>query len=532
MRFLLVVFSFLIISEAVLAQSYRRLVNFEWESIDGAISYEIEIRQTNKKDSKPYTFKVKTAAWNGRLPPGKYVMKLRSMDYRNVPGEWSEPAEFDVNLENVVLKYPAANASLLTKEDEEEDVNLQWNPVGAADEYIVEIKSDDGKFSKTEETSKTSYKFTLPVGTQYTWKVSARSKSGMTSDAVSVAQFGILGAKLEKPKIEKPESDFVRELKWSTPDKAEKFDLAISRLDQKTKKWQTVQQLKDHENDEVAFDEKWPGGTYKIAVRAKGGLRQPSDIAQVAFKVRDGSRSPAAEYTALVRKSIDRVTGWYGIASYLITQINYSSIYQETGTALSYNALGGTGRLGLGWFSPSSPWGFLGIIDMSGFTSEGKTLTYNSMEISSVWRKPVGERGELRLQMGGYYKELPGTVGDITTQTITNEAIATAGPHGGIEYWYSMTPKLGLQVNAHGYMSFLKMKTPNGGAIEPTMSTQFGFLGSWRLTPRFTGLMGYARREDKIKYKAGESTKFTNIGSSNETTVQGDYLNFFAEYAF
>jgi hypothetical protein len=533
MRLLLVAFSFLMISQAAFAETYRRLVNFEWETIDGAVSYEIEIKQTNKKDAKPYTFKVKDAAWNGRLPPGKYVMKLRSMDARGVPGDWSEPSDFDVNLENVVLRQPAANASLTTKEEKEDEIKFQWDAVNGADSYVIEVKSDDGKFVKTEEIDKINYSLDLPVGQQYTWKVSAKSKTGMGSDAVSVGQFGILGAKLEKPKIEKPESQFVREVKWNKPDHTDKFDVVIAKYNAKDKKWENVKTIKDHEDTKVDFDEKWSGGIYRMAVVAKGNLRQPSDVSQVSFKVKEGNRSPAAEYTALVRESIDRVTGWYGIASYLITQVNYTSIYQETATALSFSAIGGTGRLGLGWFSGVSPWGFLGILDLSGFTYQGQTSTYASLELSSVWRTKAGDRGEIRLQGGGYYKELPGMTGNILLQTSETNQIATVGPHGGAEFWYSMTPKFGMQVNAHVYLSMLKMKTPNGQDLEPTMSTQFGFLGSYRVSSKFTGLMGYARREDKIKYKAGESSLVSvPSGSSNESIVTGDYLNFFAEYAF
>ena len=365
--------------------------------------------------------------------------------------------------------------------------------------------------------------------------MSAKNNAGITSDAVSVAQFSLLATTIEKPKIEKPESEFVRDLKWSRPPFADRFDFAVSRYNKKTNKWEVVLNGKDQKEEMIPIGENLPGGDYKVSVRAKANLRQNSDISSETFKIRNGLRTPAAEYTAMVRKSIERVSGWYGIASYLITQINYASVYQETQTALTYNAVGGTGRLGLGWFSPSSPWGFLSILDLSGFVYNGSNLTFASFEASSVWRKTLGERGELRTQAGIYYKEIPGTFGNAITGTTSNDLIATVGPHVGAEYWYSMTPKLGLQANAHLYLSALKIKTPNGQAVDPSISTQFGFLGSWRFNSRFTGLAGYARREDKIRYKAGTTNSpFSSNSSSgnNESVVQGDYLNFFAEYAF
>lgn len=510
------------------ADTYRRLVNFGWDGIDGATAYEVEMRQTSKEGAKTYTFKVNVAEWSGKLTPGKYVMKLRSLDSRGVPGEWSEEQGFEVNLEPVKIISPPNTANIATKEEKEEEILFKWEPVNAASTYVFELSSEDEKIKKTEEIEKNEIKISLPVASRYTWKILAKAPGGLQSEATSVAQFSVMGSKIETPTIERPESIYVREVKWNKPEHAESFDFAVSRLNKKSNAWEKLTNLKDSPDNNIAFDQTWPGGTYRVSVRAKGKMRTSSDVATISFPVKDGNRSPAAEYNSLVRQSIDRTKGWFGIASYLITQIKYQSVYQDTNTAISYDALGGTGRLGLGWFSEKSAWGFLSIADLSGFTnSDGNNITFASLEASSIWRKELGERGEFRAHMGMYYKELPGTIGNASTSEVTNEQIATAGPHVAGEYWYSMTPKLGLQLNVHVYMSMLKMKTPNGGAVEPTMSTQYGFLGSYRLNPKMTGLMGYARREDKIKYGAGSGTT-----GSNETTVTGDYLNFYCEYDF
>jgi hypothetical protein len=168
----------------------------------------------------------------------------------------------------------------------------------------------------------------------------------------------------------------------------------------------------------------------------------------------------------------------------------------------------------------------------------GATKTFASAEANAVYRYQVGERGELRVQMGPFYKELPETVGIKTTTTGSgssseDQIIKTAGPHVGGEYWYSLSPKLGLQLNAHVYMSVVGLSTPNGQPLEPSMSTQLGLMGSYRITPTFTGLIGYAMREDKVSYKAKPDTSnFAVDGDVNESTIVGNYLNFFAEWSF
>lgn len=531
---LLLLITFTFWADAVLAAPYRRLVNFEWEAIEGADSYEVELKPvTEIETNKIFSFKTKEAAWNGKLSAGKYIMKLRSRDKRGVPGDWSEPSEFNVGLENAILRYPAQESQIPAKEIDETKISFKWDPVGGADGYLFELQSEDEKIKVSQKIETPQFEMKIPVAAKYTWKVTAMNKDGFQSEATTVAQFSLLGPALTAPVIEKPENDFVREIKWTHTDSAPIYDVVLSKLNPIAKKWETVKSVESTQDNSLVFDSNLPGGRYQVAVRTKGTLRPSSPMARQSFKVRDGDRSPASEYTAMVRKSIERVEGWYAIASYLITEMQFKGSNPENNSAVAYSAVGGTGRLGAGWFNPKNPWGFLGIVDMSGFTFNGKTQTFASAEFDSVYRKSFDDRSEIRLQSGLYYKELPETIGDPFSQTSNDLKITSAGPHLGAEYWYSMTPKLGLQANAHIYVSMFKISTPNGQELSPTFSTQFGFLGSYRFTKDFTGLVGYARREEKMSYKAVPSaSNFATAGDVNESTISGNYLNFFAEWAF
>lgn len=515
---------------------YRRMVNFEWEAIEDAKLYEIELKQIKKENSestKTFVFKVKEPSWNGRLSPGIYTMKLRSHDYRGVPGEWSPESEVAVALEPVKIKFPEANAQISTKERKTNEIKFEWLPVGDATEYQFTLTSEDGKLQVNKTLTETEYKQDVPVAMNYTWKVSATNQQQINSEAVSVAQFSVLGKDLEKPKIDSIESEFVREIKWSRPDNVEAFDIHILKMSEITKKWEKFKTVENTSEESLQFDQSWPGGKYQIAVRGKAKMRPTSPFEKRSFSVRNGDRSPAAEYTATVRKSIDRVTGWYGIASYLITEMQFSGVNPEQNSSVSYSALGGTGRIGAGWFAKNSPWGFIGIADLSGFTFNGSTQTFASTEANAVYRKSFGDRDEVRFQAGPYVKELPQTQGDPFSGQSSDQKITSAGPHLGAEYWFSITPKLGAQLNAHLYLAMMKLSTPNGQDIAPTMSTQFGFLGSYRFTQTFTGLVGYARREDKMSYNALPGpTSFASSGDLIQSTIVGNYLNFFAEWAF
>ncbi len=510
------------------AEIYLRSVNFEWEPIEGAQSYELIIRRIGSTvGGKDLKFKLSANNWSGRLTPGHYEMSTRSLDSRGVPGEWSPNAPFDVTLEKPVLLTPKDNEALSVTAAESAETIFSWQPVGGATSYQLEVASRDGIFKFKEETSDVSLRRDLPVAKQFKWKLKAIGPDDLVSEVES--GFSLVGARIEQANFELPENEFVRELKWTAPEYATSYDIELRRLDASKKKWDSVAVARDLKEPIFPIDQKLPGGTYQATMLAKGELRKSSPAAQMRFRIRHGDRSPASEFTAEIRKSIDRVNGWYGVASYLITVISYSSTYFDNtkASATKFSAIGGTGRLGLGYFLREKSWGFLGIGDLSGFTSnQEQNLTYAASELSAVWRRHISQRTELRLQFGGFYKEQPVAIGDATSRKVNSYSnVAALGPHLGVEFWYSLTAKLGFQFNGHLYQSLSAFSTPNGQPIEPTLSSQVGFLGSYRLGPRATGLMGWARRDDRARY-------LSTSGKSNDIEISGNYLNFFLEYGF
>ena len=541
MRFLLVVFMLLAPPFANISfalEAYRREVSFEWEEVPDAKNYDVEIRHISTEGpGKPMNFKTKEALWSGKLVPGKYTMSLRSRDNRGVPGEWSPVSEFNVNLDPVKLKSPEDKSVIKSDEESETTQNFTWEAVSGAEQYQFELTSEDGKTRIVETLSEAKFSAKIPVAQNYTLKITGIGKNGMQSESPTNGQFTIIGKKITAPKITAPESEYVREIRWTKPENVDSFDLTLNRFNPAIKKWEKVLSQEDVTGDVIDFDQNHKGGTYSLQVKAKGKKRDNSETSKINFKVINGNRTPAAEYVALVRKSIDRVSGWYAIASYLITQINYRGESPETGGLTTTTALGGTGRLGAGYFTKDDKWGFLTIFDMSGFTISGTNRTYSSVEVSGISRYGAGDRGETRLIGGLYYKEIPQLIGtpSLTAgfSSVDFVQAAVIGPHVGGEYWHSITPKIGIQTNAHLYYSLATMKSPNGNGVEPRISYQLGLMGSYRFNNQFTGLMGLTQRYDEVAYKANKTgTAFQGSGEYDLTQITGSYLSFYAEYGF
>ncbi len=519
----------------VVAEVYQRSVDFEWEPIEGAKTYDLELQRKPKAETppeKPRTYNTPTAAWSGQVPPGAYTMRIRAKDRRGVPGVWSAPEEFKVSLDPVHLVYPKAGERINANEDTEKNIAFRWLQVGGAQRYIFELRSLDGATQVQKVITENQYTVEIPVAKGYTWRVKAVGAEA-EGEASELAGFSVIGKQISTPQIEKPENKFVRNLKWSQPPHAEHYALSLKRKDDKTGKWETVSLEKEYKNSELPFNPLWKGGKYRLSLKAKGNLRPSSKVSEIEFPVLEGNRSPAAEEVATTRESIDRVSGWYSVASYLISMVDYQSSSRDNNTSLEYSAVGGTGRLGAGYLSKESSWGFITIADLGGMTIEGaKAYTFASLEASGIYRTTLGERGELRQQLGLFYKELPETMGT-TSETITeSKNISTLGPHYGIEYWHALTPKLGFQTNLHLYPSLMKASTPNGQGINSTVSYQYGIMGSYRLRKNMTGLVGYAYRFDQAIYKASPGDNSAAVeGDLNNVSLKGNYLNLFLEWA-
>lgn len=547
MKYWLLVLLFTVLSTAN-AQTYRRLVNFEWEPIEEAKYYEIEIRK--KGQTKASAFTTTTAEWNGRLQVGRYEFRLRALDRRKVPGDWSGYSELDVGLEPAKILSPAADTSLKSSDPEKHEVEFSWSAVPASNGYIVEVFNDKNEKVHEEKTTKTSFKHELKAAHHYTWKVKGISSEGLESEVANLAKFTIVGGKLEKPKIERPDSEFVRDIKWESVEKAESYDIIVAKYNPQLKKWQKFKEFEDFNQTALNFESDWVGGQYRIYVKSKAAIREHSEEATLTFAVRNGDRSPAAEYVHTLRKSIDRVNGWFAHGSWYASSISMESQYKGV-LGFDTNATTGTGRLGLGWFKPESKWGFMGIVEASGYVFENKIYNFVGLELSAIRNQAVSARGDVRYHVGVYAKEFPALW---TTSTSANNNIfdpnsvnreygkgGVLGPHVGAEYWYSMTPKLGIQTNAHIYLPMAGMEFPNGGKIKNTMDFNYsvGFLGSYRYSRNLTGLIGINYKVESYSYTDNSDQSGWDSGAYSgrhngdvKTGVSGIYLNFMAEYSF
>lgn len=507
--------------------STSRVVDLEWEPVEDAIKYEIEFVRilAGNKTKKPAKFSVESPSWRGRLNFGLYKMRLRSYDDRKIPGDWTEAVDLVVKVLPPKLIAPIRNTKLKSTNADSETVILKWEESQGASAYLVKIRNAAGDYSDSKQVSETQLKLNLKVSDRFFWNITPIMVDNTHGELPDKEEsFTLLGKPLNPVVIQKPISKFVKKLQWSESPRATSYRFAL--YFKNGKKWKKVSQSRNWERTSIDFDLSQPSGTYRLIVRPQATLVSKSPIAKLEFPVSGGLRTPAAVEEAVLRESIEKPKSFYAIASYFITLMNLEAKDLNSISKLP-NAIGGTGRLGVGWHKPEADFGVFGIVDMSGFNIGTENYTFASAEMHGTYKR-YWNSNQLVLSGGVFLKELPMVLDD-GAGTFTGVNIhRNIGPHAGFRLWHPFSNKLGVQFNGRLYYN-VAGSAPNGETINPTFSYQFGVLGSYRIRESLMGFAGYAYRQDNGSFMSPTATQPEN---TMDLSVTGHYLNFILEYAF
>lgn len=518
---LLIITSPLFAQEITPAES--RTVTISWEEVLNANYYEILFTNENNKE---FNYKTSSAEWSGELEYGKYNLKIRSYDSRDVPGKWSTNETVFIKYKSVKLELPTNKKKINSKNEDLQKVKLKWSTAGPSAIYKLKVKSKYSKADKELEIKSTETELELPVADIYTWTVQPyyNDIAGQLSEESS---FAITGPKLSKPIFKTPESQFTDTIEW----KQSKFTkLNYVKIEHKRKSgWKTVSVKKISDN-KISLD-KFNGGNFRLSLMSKSPLRKSSDVVKLEHYLNPKRRDPAFVKKEILKDSISKPTDYYFIASYLVTQINYANFILEDNNASSFDALGGTGRLGFGWKDKDSPWGVFGILDLSGFNLGQDNYSFPSIELHTTYMIKPLEVDQLNFSAGIYNRQLP-LLNSNTDGSYSVDSISQFGIHTGMDYWYPLTSDIGVKVHSQIYYGLPSGEVPNRGTLEAELSYQYGLLGSYRLSKNWMGFVGYTYRLDKIKYKANENNTANTSLTSSTVEYGGHYLNLQLEVNF
>lgn len=514
-------------------QRVRRNVEIDFEAIDGATQYEIQVTRKDDKGKKPLRFRTRVPKWSASIKPGVYSMQIRSFDDRGVPGSWSPPTDLQVRLPAAIPIAPEDAQTLKARDPDHQDVQFKWEAIPDAEKYVVTVKSKNSDYKAEETVTSPQWMASLPVAEDFEWNVVGIDRKGEKGE-ISEKPYGfeLKGPPIGKPRLERPRGKYVREIKWRPPAGASDYNVELKKLNPKTKAWEPVSKQEHITDSTYPMDFRQPSGRYRIAVQAQGPRRDSSPVSEMDFSMKGGFPSQDSFDRAILRDSITRNTNFYAIASYLITDINYSGANYDNNATGHFSALGGTGRLGLGYQAPDSEWGGFGIADLSGFVIKGQNFKFASLEGHVTRRLEFGQNGLLLFGTGLFMKELPIVLGTGSGDYIGTGKVREIGPHAGFVYWMPVSDHYGVQLNARLYYGLLGSSS-TGGKTQGSLSYQLGALGSYRINTNWMGYAGYAYRLDQANFSTSPgSQSYATSGQTNTINITGHYLNLILEYGF
>ncbi|MBC7458392.1 MAG: hypothetical protein H7235_08950 [Bdellovibrionaceae bacterium] len=521
---------FLILLSAV---ARARVIELEFEKVEEATHYQFEFRKQGETDILK-TVSQETVFVEIDLAFDHYEYRQRAYDRRNVPGEWSPWEPFTVSVPELKIFSPLANSQLEGSAGLQ-IVKIDWRGAEGVQKFKVVAKDLVNSRVVAEQTIEDrSVELKLPAGSLFEVEVSTVLIDSKTNDleAVAKTQFSIQAEALPSAEIKTEKSKFMREISWMAEPLAESYEVIIERYSTATKKWSVVLEDKVMKTNRLEFNPNWAGGNYRIKIKSQAKYRKASPVHIEKFYLAS-DRSPAAEYNESVTRAIDRVDGYYSQISWLMTQMRISSENLDTGTQASTKPLGGTIRGGIGYFKFNSEWGISGFLNSTRMILNNQNKDFASADVNAAYRTRFSFRDELRVSLGLSDLQVPVLIGDNSLNQFNIKNSNVLGPRLAAEYWYSLGPKIGLQINGHQnfYSGISNSSAPNGNNLKLTRSYQLGLMASYKVNSKVTGLLGLIHQEENYEYEAlaRSGPQPISAGDLNRGALKADYIGLMVE---
>lgn len=506
----------LMISHALSAEAnkIKRSVRIEWQKIEQAQNYEVEI--TDALEKKMTQKIVQENQLQFELSPGEYKFRLRGIDRRGVLGPWSPFEPLSVRVGAVKLLQPPNNWEHVNDNDYSMKINFKWSAASGADKYFFQLRTLNNNLVIEQQLKETEFSFDLPVGESYLWSVA--SLSGTQKSEKNERSFTILAKNYAKPKIFQPKNKFVRQLEWQLDPSADSVDFVILYLEPDKQIWITRHQEFDFSAKTFLFPLSWQGGNYRIELLAKKNQKPISEKSILEFDVLKGDRSIAAENKAIVAELFQRqkVRGYF--VNYILSDISYQSKSPSLNSINSFNALTGTLSAGAEALF-NQKYGARALLSLGGMLINNENFVLKKGELSALYRKQATDISDIRLFSGLFYNEFPEV--HISLSSITNQIQISSvyGINIGFEYWRSLFGYYGIKLMSH-YNLGIAGKSNLDGQFKSSDEFTMCVSGSYRLSSSDIYSIGY-------KYKAENYLLKENTSDQNKTIkLNGHYFYF------
>ncbi len=547
-------------------EGYKREVTLAWEPVPGSKGYELEVRRFEKGKMGaaiiPVERTVKTS-WKGRLPPGKFLLRIRTIDERGVAGPWGDVADFLVAYPAVKMLSPKIASQIKTKEKDASSVKFAWQKVPGVPKYFFEIMDEDGKILQSQLVTENSIEKELKVAKKYTWRVVvAENQEEKGEPPKEPFSFELWGAKLDPSKIEAPDDEFPVAVSWKAAEYAATFNVKVraKKLGNKglAATWENISSNDALSENQLKIPDDWSPGYYQMDVTAVGNLRPNSAKASLNFRLGDRKKKltlaeiiKAGKEGKQVKKEsksgVAEERFVFARGTFHATTVTYNSTDREQGTQTTFLGKGFVGEGRIGTFYPKSMWGLLVSGEFDSFYINDKKRLFFAVDGGLAGRLNLWGDTKLSLAVGAFYKEIPsvsglffggqqaGQVADSGQAETMETNIKAMGPIiNGSFQWPLFQISLGLvgvELDTKTYWNVFGLATPNKKKLDYRVSYRMGLMGSLAVTPFFKALLGYHYQADRIAYLSEVGPKSVAAsGQVNEIDMRQHHASISLQY--
>lgn len=525
--------------------AFAKNVKIEWSPIEGAIRYEIKIKNDSKLSLKKVT---EQPLWKGDLDPGVYFYQIRGIDRAHRAGSWTEFKNLAVMPPSPKQNFPPDGAHLDLYDQKVKTV-LKWDLVPGVNQYTIELKKNGVVFSRTPVEGNRLELSGLEAG-KYAWSVmpvltldgrSPAFLAGKESEKPKQKrweakpseenEFKVEYKRLEAPRLVEPRGPIAPSdegritLSWKAAEGAQAYEVQLLKTNKniqdrtlasdlaKTKRFIT----EGHSMTSSVSQE----GTYVWGVRALANLdenRVPQAIGPESVTQFD-----------LDRNSIYKGDLGYIAFSTMFSPFTYSVVspsknfqtssgVQSTATVFRFS--------GEYWFSRQ--WAVAGAVSLSTIEMNQQNFSMKSYELGLKYRAKLssGKFGwsvspKLGLELREYLELLPNSV--TSSGSLQSINILMAGAAAGLDVRRQFTESLGLGIKL-GYFFPLSIL---GG---PAAGSSFGSGVSYRNLS--VGAQGLYWLSSNWGLGAGGYFELKSVGYQVPGSSQFDQVSMDAAYFF
>lgn len=162
-----------------------RTVFIETEKVPEADKYHVQVVPVDQSWSESLKIESETEKIRLRLTPGRYNLRVRSVDSKGRAGFWGDYVPFRVQFKSPSNMFPAHDSSIEAKGLDAEKITFEWPQVKGAKAYIFKLKDDFGNVIKRVRTKQTFSTHEVAVDSKYSWSLTPLSEENEPDPGVT-----------------------------------------------------------------------------------------------------------------------------------------------------------------------------------------------------------------------------------------------------------------------------------------------------------------------------------------------------------